>query len=84
MKKKDGIDRCFGVARRSRARGDARNDACGRMDGWMDELSTTGRDGTGRGRRREDANDRLTMRARGDADGAILLLRRERGFHAQR
>ena len=51
-------------------------------DGWMDELSTTGRDGTGR--RREDANDRLTMRVRGDTDGAILLLRRERGFHAQR
>jgi len=84
MKKKDGIDRCFGVARRSRARGDARNDAFGRMDGWMSypQRDGTGRDGTGR--RREDANDRLTMRARGDADGAILLLRRERGFHAQR
>ena len=55
-KKRDGIDRCFGVARRSRARGDARNDACGRI-GWMDELSTTGRDGTGRG---EDAKTRTT------------------------
>ena len=30
-----------------------------RSDGWIDELSTTGRDGRG-GRRREDANDRLT------------------------
>jgi hypothetical protein len=83
MKKKRrdrSVFRCRASVSRARRREERRVWS----DGWMDELSTTGRDGTGRGRRREDANDRLTMRARGDADGAILLLRRERGFHAQR
>ena len=61
MKKKTGsigvsVSR-VGLAR-AETRGTTR--VVGWMDGWMDELSTTGRDGTGRGRRREDAKTRTT------------------------
>jgi hypothetical protein len=74
---------CVGDARRRRAREDA-SEETGTMDERMDGVI---HNGTGRGdgeEAKEGRNEGLTMRTRGDTDGSILLLRRERGFHAQR